>query len=238
MESKPIVLVHGAWHGGWCWSRVVPLLQEKGHRVFAPSLTGLGDRRHLLTDSVSLQTHIDDIVNLIEFEELEDVVLCAHSAGGQVVAGVEQVLGDRIAHLIYLEAVIPAEGESLNDVLGDGDGLPDLFTQNANDEGDGWRVTPSAFTAEALGITDPTDAAWLLPKLTDHPFSAFTTPFHDKGLRARRHTFVRCQLFELGWPDRLLANAEADPHWETALLPTGHDAQVTMPREVADIIMG
>ena len=111
------VLVHGAWHGSWCWKRVRKALQARGHDVFTPTLTGVGERSHLLSPDVNLDTHITDVVNLIRWEELSGIVLCGHSYGGCVITGVADRLSDRIAALVYLDAFVPEDGQSLYDIL-------------------------------------------------------------------------------------------------------------------------
>src|SRR5579862_2388072 len=116
IELSPMstfVLVHGAWHGGWCWKRVRAILQAQGHEVFTPTLTGLADRSHLLTPAVNLETHIDDVVNLIRWEELSGVVLCGHSYGGAVISGVAERIPEHIAALVYLDAFVLDDGESV-----------------------------------------------------------------------------------------------------------------------------
>ena len=114
------VLVHGAWHGSWCWKRVRKALQDQGHQVFTPTLTGIAERSHLLSPTVNLDTHIDDVVNLIRWEELSDVVLCGHSYGGAVISGVADRIPDRIRSLVYLDAFLLEDGESLHDLLSEG----------------------------------------------------------------------------------------------------------------------
>jgi pimeloyl-ACP methyl ester carboxylesterase len=111
------VLVHGAWHGSWCWKRVRAALLARGHHVFTPTLTGVGERSHLLSPHVNLKTHIEDVVNLIRWEELSDVVLCGHSYGGCVITGVADRLPNRIGAMVYLDAFTPEDGESLFDIL-------------------------------------------------------------------------------------------------------------------------
>ena len=107
MSQPAFVLVHGAWHGGWCWADVAGVLQAAGHRVFAPSLTGLADRAHLFGAQVTLATHVEDVVRLIEFERLDGCVLVGHSYAGNVITGVADRLRDRIRHYVYLDAVVP-----------------------------------------------------------------------------------------------------------------------------------
>src|ERR1700730_16002703 len=109
--ARTFVLVHGAWHGGWCWRRVADLLAKRGHKVFAPTLTGLGERSHLISDSVNLDTHITDVVNVIRWENLTDVCLVAHSYGGWPVSGAIEQIPDRIASVVYLDAFIAEDGQ-------------------------------------------------------------------------------------------------------------------------------
>ena len=111
--SKTFVLVHGAWHGGWCWRRVADLLEAKGHKVFAPTLTGLGERSHLMRAGINVSTHVTDIVNVLKWERLTDVVLCGHSYGGFVISGVAEQAADRIGSIVFLDAFVPLNGESM-----------------------------------------------------------------------------------------------------------------------------
>ena len=114
---KTFVLVHGAWHGGWCWRRVADLLQARGHKVFAPTLTGLGERSHLLDAKVDLTMHVTDIVNLIKWERLNDIVLVGHSYGGMVITGVAERTGFSISSIVYLDAFVPENGQSVLDLV-------------------------------------------------------------------------------------------------------------------------
>ena len=134
------VLVHGAWHGSWCWKRVRRALQARGHEVFTPTLTGVGERSHLLAPQVDLDTHINDVVNCVKWEELSDVVLCGHSYGGCVIRGAADRIADRIGALVYLDAFVPETGRSLHDTLPQKtrDGQVDL----AKAAGEGWKLPP------------------------------------------------------------------------------------------------
>ena len=111
-NDATFVLVHGAWHGGWCWSRVAPLLRGAGYPVFAPTLTGLGERLHLLTPQVDLDTHVRDITSLLDYEDLHNVILVGHSYGGMVISGVAETAGTRLAQLVYLDAFLPEDGKA------------------------------------------------------------------------------------------------------------------------------
>src|SRR5579863_4737123 len=134
------VLVHGAWHGSWCWKRVRRALQAAGHEVFTPALTGVGERSHLASAGVNLSTHVADVVNLIRWEELSGVILCGHSYGGCVISGVADQIPERIRALVYLDAFILEDGESLFDVVPPAQGP--AMRQQAQTSGDGWKVRP------------------------------------------------------------------------------------------------
>src|SRR5260370_13049432 len=124
---KTFVLIHGAWHGGWCWRRVADLLEAKGHKIYAPSLTGNGDRSHLLSKDVILDTHITDIVNLFKWEDLKDVCLVAHSYGGWPSSGALEQIGDRASSIVWLDAFKPENGQKGTDLASD-------FSRQAKEE--------------------------------------------------------------------------------------------------------
>ena len=145
------VLVHGAWHGGWCWTRVARKLRAAGHEVHTPTLTGLGERAHLLTRDVDLDTHIADILGLFEAEEIEDAVLCGHSYAGMVITDVADRIADRLRAIVYLDAFVPDHGQSLFDLYGE-DRTADARALAASD-GDGWRMPPRP--AAYFGKTRP-----------------------------------------------------------------------------------
>ena len=150
------VLVHGAWHGSWCWKRVRKALHaQQGHDVFTPSLTGVGERSHLISPQVNLDTHIDDIVNLIRWEELSDVVLCGHSYGGAVISGVADRVPDRVGAMVYLDAFVLEDGQSLHDTLPPAQ--KNLQLELTQQHGEGWKVPPI-----------PAEDGW-----NDSPFPAF-----------------------------------------------------------------
>ena len=150
------VLVHGAWHGSWCWKRVRKLLQTEGHDVFTPTLTGVGERSHLISPQVNLDTHVADVVNLIRWEELTDVVLCGHSYGGCVITGVADRVPERLRALVYLDAFILENGQSLHDLLPRD--VAEGQVRGARETGDGWRVPP--ISAEFFQV-NLADRAWM-----------------------------------------------------------------------------
>lgn len=230
------VLVHGATHGGWCWRRVVPLLRSAGHEVFVPTLTGLGERAHQAHPGIDLDTHVQDIVGILEYEDLERVVLVGHSYAGTVIAGVADRAPERIAHLVYLDGAAPSDGQALL-ALFSTDGQAALRDEVAA-EGDGWRLLPGdpAF----YGITDPEDAAWVRAKLTPQPFKTFTQPLRltNPAGFAGPKTLIACvAAAPAAWRDAMIERARAEPGWRYREVATGHDAMITTPREVADLLL-
>ena len=158
--TPTVIFVHGGFHGGWCWRRGAAPLRAAGWQVYTPTLTGLADRAHLLTPSVTLETHVEDILGLIEAEELNDVILVGHSAAGAVITVVADRVPARIAGLLYLEASLPSEGQSMLDFMGDSQGIPALFRAQAEAHGEGWRVPAGLpFDAAGFGVDDAADAA-------------------------------------------------------------------------------
>jgi pimeloyl-ACP methyl ester carboxylesterase len=149
------VLIHGSFHGGWCWQKVERLLRQSGHEVYTPTLTGLGERSHLATRQTGLEVHIQDILNAIKYEDLHETVLVGHSYAGLVMAGVAEVVPERLSRLIHLDAFIAHDGKSAFDLM---PGMGPAWTQMAGSYGDGWRVPP--MSPEELGITNPAEAAW------------------------------------------------------------------------------
>ena len=167
------VLVHGGWCGGWWMARLARVLRQRGADVFTPTLTGLGEREHLATREVGLNTHIQDVVSVLHYENLREVVLVGHSYGGTVITGAADRARNRIRRVIYLDAFVLRDGESLADILG-----PDLtraFNELALHEGDGWRA-PSPFTMEQFGVTNPEDIAWNERGLTLQPLKTLLEP--------------------------------------------------------------
>ena len=145
---KTFVLVHGAWHGGWCWAKLARLLRDAGHEVYTPTLTGLGERAHLARPEVDLETHIQDVVAVLEAEELRQVTLVGHSYGGMVISGVAARTSGRIGHLVYLDAFVPEAGKSLLDYVGE---RAAAMREAAAAHGEGWKLPSLA--PEALGVT-------------------------------------------------------------------------------------
>jgi pimeloyl-ACP methyl ester carboxylesterase len=233
MNSKVFVLVHGVWHGGWCWSRVADILKSRGHRVTAPTHTGLGERSHLLSTDITLQTFVDDIIQHMKFEDLSEVVLVGHSFGGAPITGVADRVPDRIAKLIYLDAIMLNSGETWFDLLPE-----DLAKDRAAlaERSSGGLSLPPA-PAQSFGVSRPEDVAFLEPRLTPHPFRTFTTALSldnpiGNGLPA---TYIECS--QPAYPPAKVALERARRHgWPVAQIRTGHDAMVTAPKGLANLL--
>jgi pimeloyl-ACP methyl ester carboxylesterase len=227
------VLVHGAWHGSWCWKRVRALLQAQGHEVFTPTLTGVGERAHLLTPQVNLETHIDDVVNLIRWEELADVVLCGHSYGGCVVRGAADRIPERIRSLVYLDAFVPENGQSLHDLLPAAH--REMQVEGARSAGDGWKVPP--IPAEAFHVNE-IDAAWVNRQCTMQPLATFQQPLALTGNvdRIRNVSFIWARGFADSPFPPFYEMAKARG-WKTHTVPCGHDVMLDMPEELTRLLL-
>ncbi|CAN7608641.1 alpha/beta fold hydrolase [Phenylobacterium sp. LjRoot219] len=230
------VLVHGGGHGGWCWSRVAGRLRAAGCDVHTPTLTGLGERAHLLTPEVGLETHIADVVNLLVYEDLTDVILVGHSYGGLVITGVADRALERIAQMVYFDAAIPRDGESLADTS------PGLrkFAHADTRVVDGVPLVlwPGAITQALYGVSDPAAWAWMEPRLTPQPLRTFEEPLRLRNaaaVDALPRTIVNCtstlRVREPGTIDRYFSG---DRVWE---IDTGHDLMITEPEASAEMLL-
>jgi len=228
------VLVHGAWHGSWCWKRVRKALQARGHDVFTPTLTGVGDRSHLLSPDVTLDTHIEDVVNLIEWEELSDVVLCGHSYGGCVVTGVADRLPDRIGALVYLDAFVPEDGQSLFDV--DPSYRRAAQLEAARRGREGWKVPP--VPAEVFNV-NAGDRAWVNRQCTPQPIATFQQAIKLSGRDdpLKRVTFILATGFANS-PVTVFYDRAKAKGWNTLTMSCGHDVMLDRPEELTGALLG
>ncbi len=191
------VLVHGAWHGSWCWKRVRKALQSAGHDVFTPTLTGVADRSHLASPKVDLETHVADVANLIRWEELDDIVLCGHSYAGCVITGVADRLPERLRALVYLDAFIIENGQSLHDTLPPRARAAQV--EGANKDGDGWRVPP--IPAEFFKV-NVADRAWVDAQCTPQSLATFAQPLSLRNRLSGQegHARARDRLRGIAFP--------------------------------------
>jgi pimeloyl-ACP methyl ester carboxylesterase len=225
------VLVHGAWHGAWCWSRVLPPLWAAGHRAFAVSLTGVGERAHLLSKHVTLDTHIADVAGVIEAEELLDAVLVGHSYAGIVITGVADRLAARLRHLVYVDAAVPLPGES--------------WSSGHSAETQAARRKAIAETG-VLPPPDPgifglagADRAWVSRRLTPQPGGVYDAPLHFDAARvaALPRSFIDCNAPALATIDGMRQRVRGAPGWAVTTLATGHDPMVSAPDALVKILL-
>jgi pimeloyl-ACP methyl ester carboxylesterase len=226
-----IVLVHGAWHGSWCWRRVVPRLWAAGHRVLPVTLTGLGERAHQLSPGITLTTHVADVVTAVRAEECRDAVLVGHSYAGLVVTGAADQLEDAVGALVYVDAVVPSPGECWS-------------TRNSAQVQADRRAAIAATgvlpppPAAAFGLTGA-DADWVDRRQTPQPGGVYDDPlaFDGAGWAARPRTFVDCTSPPLPTIDPSRERVRTEAGWEVVELATGHDPMVSAPAELAGVLL-
>jgi pimeloyl-ACP methyl ester carboxylesterase len=232
---KTFVLVPGAGHGGWVWRGMVERLTKKGHRVFAPSLTGLADRSHLLSENVTLETHIQDIVNLFRWEDVTDAVLVGHSYGGWVISGAIEQLEDRVAGIAFVDAFLPNDGERGIDLVTD---VQRASILDAKSRGEAARPGP---TSAALKIQDAETALWVDAKITPQPIGVSLHPVRLTGARerVRAKLYIRTPLFPSARFDAALSACTQDSSWQTAVMNhSGHDPMLDQPDALCELLEG
>jgi pimeloyl-ACP methyl ester carboxylesterase len=226
------VLVHGAWHGGWCWRRVSDLLEKRGHKVFTPTLTGLGERSHLLREGIDVSTHVTDIVNVLKWERLSGVVLCGHSYGGLVVSGVAEQALEKIASIVFLDAFVPDNGDAMDNLT-----APAVreALQAATARGD-LGVPPR--NAAAFLVNDK-DQTWIDAMCVPQPIGTMTEKMALSGARERigKKAYIRASAYPNPGFDKAYARVKADRSWRTYEVPCGHDVMVDMPERLAEILL-
>ena len=234
-STYTFVLVHGAWHGAWCWRRVIPILRSAGHAVFAPTLTGFGERVHLTRADLTIDDFATDIVNVIAAEELNDIILVGHSFGGNPVSAVAERVPKRLKHLVYIDTLLLKDGESGFSQLD-----PAIVAQRielAEKTSGGITIPPPS--PDAFGVSDPVDADWLRRQLTPLPLNCYRVPIHLKhplgnGLKK---TYIACTnpIYQPAvWTHEWVKN-QAD--WRYLELSTGHDAMITCPEGLSEMIV-
>lgn len=230
------VLVHGGGHGGWCYRKVARLLRAAGHEVHCPTLTGLGERAHLLSPKIDLDLQITDVVNLLVYEDLKDVILAGHSYGGMVITGVADRAPDRVGHLVYLDAALPRNGEALTDIS------PALMAEARRQarvvDGVELVLFPDSDSVRHYGVTAPEDLAWMEGKLTPHPWACFAQKLvlrDEAAVKRIPRTIINCTpTLSLRPADKLDRSFQAEQVWE---IDTGHDLMVTEPEKTAELLL-
>ncbi|WP_332776855.1 alpha/beta fold hydrolase [Polaromonas sp.] len=235
------VLVHGAWHGGWCWQRVTTALQAQGHRVHALTLTGVGERAHLLSPAITLDTHVDDVISAIEVEELSDVILAVHSYAGMIGTAVADRLPKRLRHLVYVDAVLPKPGESWSSTQSAATQQQRLAAAQASTRFSFPPPDPDAFGLKGA------DHDWVKRRQTPHPGNTYQAPlnFDVQRVAAIPRTFVSCTQPALATIDPSRLRARDAKFWDGAWLPnakvveiaTGHDPMISEPQILTQILL-
>ena len=229
------VLVHGAWHGGWCWDRVAAPLRAAGHRVLTPTCTGLGERSHLLSKDITLDTFVMDIANVIVFEELSDVVLVGHSFGGIPISGVADTMPQRVRHLVYLDSLILQPGQSPFGVL-----PPEVVAarKKAAEESSGGLSLPVP-PPSAFAVTEANDADWLKRRLTPHPLGTYTSPLNIKNPVGNNlpRTYIACTNPYYPVLEGVRTWVKGQQGWRWSEIATGHDAMVTAPDQLTRMLI-
>jgi pimeloyl-ACP methyl ester carboxylesterase len=237
------VLVHGAWHGGWCWRRVVDALHAQGHVAHAVTLTGAGERAHLLSSLITLETHIADVAQAIEAEELQDVVLAVHSYAGMIGTAIADRMPQRLRHLVYVDAVVPRPGESWSSTHASATREARLAAAQASPDYSFPPPDPSVFGLAAE------DHAWVKRRQTPHPGHTYQAPLQFDPVRvaAVPRTFVDCVKPRLGTIDSIRPRVRDANFWDGAWmagggirlveLQTGHDPMISAPRELTGVLL-
>jgi pimeloyl-ACP methyl ester carboxylesterase len=220
-----IVLCHGAWSAAWAWRKMRPLFVAAGHAFYAPTYTGLGERAHLAGPHIDLETHIADVIGLIETEELSGITLLGHSYGGAVATGVADRVRDRVIGLIYLDAFVPRNGQSLLDLVPDSHG--DRQRQDASDDPEGWRVRPNPPPPDTL----PEDLAWVERHRRDMPIRCFSTPLRIIAEPSCPRHYIYASRTSPADPFRpFLERAKTEPGWTATEIDASHSPAVTAPQ--------
>jgi pimeloyl-ACP methyl ester carboxylesterase len=226
------VLVHGAWHGAWCWRKLLPLLRNAGHRAFAVSLSGVGERAHQLSRDIGLSTHVDDVLAVIDCEELDSAILVGHSYAGMLITGVADRIPRRIQHLVYLDAVVPRDGESWSSGH-------EAATREARREAIAKTGALPPPDASVFGLAGE-DAAWVNRRQRPHPGGMYDEPlrFDERRIAALPRTFIDCTSPALATIAESRRRVRTEPGWNVIELATGHDPMVSEPEALARILAG
>ena len=221
------VLVHGAWWGSWCYKRVTRLLRRAGHEVYTPTLTGLGERAHLIHRAIDLDTHVQDILGVFRCEELSDVVLCGHSYGGMVITGVAEQIAAKIRSLVYLDAFVPENGKCLFDYS------PAEHSRRMRDDaaqnGEGYKITP---IPAAVFAVNARDAAWVDTMCVKQPLATFEQKLEVKGHQVPKRVYMLATAREPTPFQQFGARFKNDRGWQFVSFACGHDVMLDQPEEL------
>ncbi len=222
------VVAHGAWSAGWVWKKMHSRLREKGHALVVPSYTGSGERAHLASPAIGLDSHVQDILMVLEFEDLSDFILVGHSYGGMVATGVADRAAERISRLVYLDAFAPMHGQRVFDFYPEGEEARKRATAI-----DGWQMPPSPLPPD----TAPADVAWMTPRRVPHPLASFAEPLHLKNEEPKMpRSYIYAQRHIPGDPFRQFYERARKEAWQTFEMDASHSPHVTAPDALAEIL--
>jgi len=227
------VLVHGAWQGGWAWSRLAPLLEAEDHTVYAPTLTGLAERAGQLSKDVNLSTHVEDVCRLIIAEDLNDIVLLGHSYGGMVIAGVAERMEERIHSLIVLDGFVPEDGKAMREYW---PGSVMSWLDKEAEKSGGVSVPP--LPAESLAVAAE-NRAFVDSRATPQPYGTFNEVIRLSGARERivNKSYIRASRFRSHPFDGVMKRLEAKPGWRLQTIDSGHMPMLDTPEKLAELLL-
>ena len=224
------LVCHGAWSAGWAWKKMHPLMAAAGHRLVTPTYTGLGEREHLANPSIDLETHIEDILNVIRYEDLRDIVLVGHSYGGMVATGVADRARDRIAQVIYVDAFVPGDGQSVQDL----NEPARARMRELAKSGDGWRVPPNPAPPD----TSAADLAWVNERRIDMPIKCLEMPLTLRGgeLTLPRSYIYATRITPADTFGPFAKRAKSEPGWRYYEIDASHSPHVTAPEKLMALL--
>jgi pimeloyl-ACP methyl ester carboxylesterase len=227
------VLVHGAWHGAWCWQKLVPLLREKGLVVYTPTQTGVGEKAHLLSTQISVDTFVSDIADFLTEHDLNNVVLVGHSFAGISISGVADRMPERIRRLVYLDSLLLQNGQSVFDII------PSQMVQARREmaQQTSGGISLPAPEPEVLGVTEVQDVQWVKNHCTPHPISTYESKMtlsHALGNGLAATYIAVLPHYSATTASRNYAKTRSD--WQYVEIPAGHDAMVTSPLALYELI--
>jgi pimeloyl-ACP methyl ester carboxylesterase len=229
--EKTFLVCHGAWSGGWSWKKMVPLMQAAGHRLIVPTYTGLGERAHLANVSIDLETHIQDILSVIKYEDLHDIVLLGHSYGGMVATGVADRVPDRINQVIYLDAFVPDNGQCLLDFLSE---FERQRMRELTKSGDSWRVPPNPSAPD----TPPEDIDWLTERRMPMPLKCFQmgVKLQNGATKLPRSYIYARRITPADTFGQFAARVKSVPGWRYFEIDASHAPNITAPDSLMKLL--
>jgi pimeloyl-ACP methyl ester carboxylesterase len=224
------LVAHGAWSAGWAWRKMHPLMNAAGHRLVTPTYTGMGEREHLANASIDLETHIEDVLGVIKYEDLNDFILVGHSYGGMVATGVADRVPERISKLVYLDAFVPKDGQALADLM-PAEARARMQATAKNPEN--WRVPPNPIPPD----TAAADAQWIQARRLPQPIKTFLTPLELRnGDTKLPRTYIYCKRITPDDTFRRFVERAKQEHWDYREIDASHSPHITAPEALASLL--